>query len=108
MRYAGIDGRPPDLDATAPAHLIPWISASWSSLFRWRGDGPLPEDERTKLQEFVQKAHKHGRLVRFWATPEDPAVWKELRAEGVDLLNTDKLAEMQKFLLDSGDERPKP
>jgi hypothetical protein len=108
VRRAGIDGRPTDLDSTAPAHLIPWISANWGVLFRWKGDGPLPHEERARLREVVRKAHARGRLVRFWATPEDPAVWKELRAEGVDLLNTDRLAEMQKFLLDSGDERPKP
>jgi hypothetical protein len=87
---------------------MPWVSGRWDILFRWKGDGPLPDEERARLRDVVRRAHARGRLVRFWATPEDPAVWKELRAEGVDLLNTDRLAEMQKFLLDSGDERPKP
>ena len=59
----------------------------------------MPEGERTKLKEFVAKAHKHGRLVRFWATPEKPEFWKELRAAEVDLINTDKLAELKQFLL---------
>ncbi len=68
-------------------------------MFRWRGDGPLPEAERGRLREFVGKAHRRGRLVRFWATPEKEAVWKELRAVGVDLINTDKLDELQRFLL---------
>jgi hypothetical protein len=108
VRRAGIDGRPTDLDSTAPAHLMPWISAPWYVLSRWKGEGPLPDDDRAKVRDLVRKAHAHGRLVRFWATPEDPAVWKELRADGVDLLNTDKLAEMRKFLLENGDERPKP
>ncbi len=108
VRRAGIDGRPTDLDSTAPAHLMPWISASWGSLFRWRGEGPLPDAERAKLRDLVRKAHAHGRLVRFWATPESPAVWKELRAAGVDLLNTDKLAELQKFLLETEHEPAKP
>ncbi len=98
-RYAAIDGRPPDLDSDVPAHLIPWISDNWALHFRWRGDGPMPEAERAKLRDFVAKAHKHGRMVRFWATPERVNVWEELRAAGVDLLNTDKLDEMQKFLL---------
>ena len=98
VRYAAIDGRPPDLDSDAPAHLVPWVSARWGSLFRWQGDGPMPEGERKQLREFVRKAHAHGRLVRFWATPEKPAVWKELRASGVDLINTDRLAELQSFL----------
>ena len=98
-RFASIDGRPGDLDSTEPAHLVPWVSARWGSLFRWQGEGPMPEAERTKLKEIVVKAHKHGRLVRFWATPEKPEFWKELRAAEVDLINTDKLAELKQFLL---------
>jgi hypothetical protein len=101
VRYAGIDGRTTDLDSTTPAHLMPWISANWMLLFRWKGEGPMSEEERNKLRQIVQKAHEHGRLVRFWSTAESPVVWKELRAAGVDLLNTDKLAELRQFLLES-------
>jgi hypothetical protein len=98
VRYAGIDGRPEDLKSGAPADLVPWVSANWNLQFRWRGDGPMSDAERRKLREYVAQAHKHGRLVRFWATPEKEAVWKELLADGVDLINTDKLAELQRFL----------
>jgi hypothetical protein len=108
VRYAGIDGRPADLDSDAAADLMPWISERWSALFRWRGDGPMPEEERTRLREFVAKAHRRGRLVRFWATPESPAVWKELRAAGVDLLNTDQLEELKRFLLEERAGRQEP
>jgi hypothetical protein len=99
IRRASIDGRRSDLDSTMPADLMPWISDNWQSLFRWRGEGPIPEMEKMRLREFTSKAHQHGRLVRFWATPEKPALWKELRADGVDLLNTDQLAELRQFLL---------
>ena len=33
------------------------------------------------------------------ATPDQPEVWKELLDAGVDLLNADDLAGLQKFLL---------
>jgi hypothetical protein len=105
-RYVGIDGRPEDLDSDAPADLIPWISANWTLTFRWTGDGPMPEAEKAKLRECVGKAHKKGRLVRFWATPEKEAVWKELLAADVDLINTDKLADLRKFLLANPTTRP--
>jgi len=98
-RYAAIDGRPSDLDSTAPIHEIPMISTAWNTTFRWKGDGPMPMDERIKLREFVRKAHTNGRQVRFWATPESVEVWKEQRAAGVDRLNTDRLDELRKFLL---------
>lgn len=100
IRYAGIDGRAEDLSATEPADLLPWISDRWGKLFRWTGNGPLPPTERTKLDKFVQEAHRHGRQVRFWATPERPEVWRELRLAGVDWLNTDRLAEMRQFLIE--------
>jgi hypothetical protein len=108
VRYAGIDGRPEDLGSDAPAHLVPWISANWTLLFRWRGDGPMPEAERQKLLGLVEKAHGRGRLVRFWATPEKEVVWKELLAAGVDLINTDKLGELRTFLLAIPPGRKKP
>lgn len=105
VRYVGIDGRPEDLDSDAPADLIPWISANWLLTFRWLGEGQMPDETRARLKEYVGKAHKKGRLVRFWATPEREAVWKELLAADVDLLNTDKLDDLRKFLLAA--ERPK-
>ncbi len=97
-RYAGYDGRAADLNSEAPAHLMPWISDNWTKLFNWRGEGPISAEERAKLRDFVAVAHKHGRLVRFWATPEKPAFWAELRAGDVDLINTDELVELRKFL----------
>ncbi len=108
VRFAAIDGRPGDLESTVPAHLLPWISTSWTSMFSWKGEGQMPEAERAKLKEFVHKAHANGRLVRFWATPETTALWKELRAAEVDLINTDKLAELQQFLVESEPAPKKP
>ncbi|MEW4526550.1 phosphatidylinositol-specific phospholipase C/glycerophosphodiester phosphodiesterase family protein [Maioricimonas sp. JC845] len=101
IRYAGIDGRLSDLDSTLPAHLLPLISDRWTSHFRWSGEGEFPAEERGKLQSIVEQAHAAGRRVRFWATPEKPAVWRELSAAGVDHINTDRLAELEAFLRES-------
>jgi len=98
IRYVGIDGRLGDLSSKEPAHLLPLISDRWTSHFRWRGDGPMPAGERLKLKNIVEQAHARGRRVRFWATPEIPALWQELYDAKVDLINTDKLAELEKFL----------
>lgn len=46
VRYASIDGRPADLDSDASTALIPWVSASWTSQFKWDGTGAMPEAER--------------------------------------------------------------
>jgi hypothetical protein len=98
LRYVGIDGRPEDLEGTSASHLIPWVSASWGSLFKWKGDGPMPAEEKAKLREYVEKAHKQGRSVRFWATPEKEAFWDEMLTAKVDLLNTDKLPMLREYL----------
>jgi hypothetical protein len=97
-RYAGIDGRLADLDAEAPAHLVPWISDNWGDHFRWQGAGRMPPTERSKLEGIVDRAHRANRRVRFWATPEDARVWTVLYEAGVDLINTDDLAGLQQFL----------
>jgi len=99
VRYAGIDGRLSDLDSDKPAHLLPMISDRWGAHFRWRGEGEISAAERQKLNEAVRKAHAAGRTIRFWATPEKPAVWKTLSEAGVDHINTDDLPGLQDFLL---------
>ncbi|MFE6666552.1 phosphatidylinositol-specific phospholipase C/glycerophosphodiester phosphodiesterase family protein [Streptomyces sp. NPDC057697] len=102
-RYAFYDGRPEDLGTASPASFAPLISSSWSDDFSWLGAGPFPADERNRLRARVAAAHREGRRVRFWATPDAPgperdAVWTELLAAGVDHLNTDDLAGLERFL----------
>lgn len=97
-RYAGIDGRLKDLESDLDKHLLPLISDRWSSHFKWRGEGEMPVAERLKLHAIVKKAHAGGRRVRFWATPEKVAVWRELQVAGVDHINTDDLSGLRSFL----------
>jgi hypothetical protein len=97
-RLAGIDGRLSDLDSDKPADVLPVISDNWVLHFKWRGQGPMPESERARLRSIVKRVHERGRRVRFWATPEREAVWKELLDAGVDLVNTDDLPGLERFL----------
>ncbi|MGW8885768.1 phosphatidylinositol-specific phospholipase C/glycerophosphodiester phosphodiesterase family protein [Streptomyces sp. NPDC055749] len=104
-RYAFYDGRLDDLAGPAAASFIPLISSNWTHSFSWQGAGPFPAAERDRLRTLVDTAHRQGRRVRFWATPDVPgpardALWTELLAAGVDHLNTDDLAGLEKFLRD--------
>ncbi len=99
-RMMAIDGRLSDLSSDLPPELLPLISARWGSHFKWRGRGEMPEDQRRKLQEYVARAHQANRRIRFWATPDSVAVWKELVAAEVDLINADGLSELKDFLLE--------
>jgi glycerophosphoryl diester phosphodiesterase len=107
VRYAGYDGRLADLNTDLSADVIPMISDQWVKPFTWKGDGPMPPDERQRLNDIVRRAHAQGRLVRFWLTPDEPspqrdAVWRQLLAADVDLINTDDLKGLQEFLLQHG------
>jgi len=97
-RLVGIDGRLPDLDESPSPHLVPLVSDNWTKYFQWRGQGVLFENERSKLKAVVDRAHAEGRKIRFWAVPDTEAGWRVMREAGVDLINTDDLAGLQKFL----------
>lgn len=58
----------------------------------------MPDAERVKLRDMVTRAHSKGRRIRFWATPETPLLWQELKAAGVDLIGTDELEKLSTFL----------
>jgi len=98
-RYAGMDGRLPDLNSDASTSLIPLISDSWATNFTWQGEGSIPPEERQKLRQIVSAVHAQGRRARLYATPETLPMWRELLDADIDLINTDDLAGLQQFLL---------
>ncbi len=107
QRFGFYDGRAADLGGALPAELMPLISNNWQQLFSWRGVGDMPAAERGKLTAYVAAARAQGARVRFWATPDLPgpareAVWAELLAAGVDHINTDDLAALERFLAERG------
>lgn len=102
IRYAAYDGRLDDLDAASPASatFMPLVSDNWLTFAKWYGQGSLPDDVRRRLADAVAKAHAQGRKIRFWATSDNPLVWRELYDAGVDLLNADDLDRLRAFLLE--------
>jgi hypothetical protein len=98
IRLVGIDGRLSDLDSDKESHLLPLISDNWTSHFQWRGKGEIDPKELSKLRSIVAKAHAKNRLVRIWASPDNESIWRLLRDEKVDLINTDNLAGLSTFL----------
>ncbi|GAA8851642.1 phosphatidylinositol-specific phospholipase C/glycerophosphodiester phosphodiesterase family protein [Helicobacter pylori] len=102
-RYSFYDGRSTDLDSGTAAALMPLVSENWTKLFTWQGIGEMPQAERERLHAYVASAHRDGYRVRFWATNDIAGeartnLWRELRAAGVDHINTDDLGGLQDFL----------
>lgn len=79
-------------------NLYPIASCKYSRLMKWKGKGPVPEQEFQRLALHVEAAHKKGRKVRLWASPENKLVWSELLKCKVDLINTNRLSTLRKFL----------
>jgi hypothetical protein len=97
-RRVAVDGRLADFQGETPQELYPLVSESWTSHFKWRGVGPIPSRERDRLRQIAEQVHNKGSLLRFWATPDKPAVWSELQAAGVDVIGADDLDALRKFL----------
>jgi hypothetical protein len=55
----------------------------------WFDSGLLP------VRSFFTRA---AACVRFWGAPDKPPFWAVLRDAGVDLINTDDLSGLEKFL----------
>jgi hypothetical protein len=100
VRLAALDGFFSDLDAKSPlsASLIPWVSGQWKKSFTWKGEGEISPEDAAKLKAMVAKAHTQKRLIRFWDAPDHEHAWKSLYDAGVDLINTDHLPGLAKFL----------
>jgi len=64
----------------------------------------MPPEERAKLRRIVETAHADGRRVRLYGAPDEPgpqrdALWSELLAADVDLINTDDLDGLRDWLI---------
>lgn len=97
-RRAAMDGRMDDLATAAPRDLIPLVSDNWAKFFAWRGEGEFPAADQELLRQFVAQARARHRLLRFWNTPNRPEVWRVLREAGVDVIGTDDLLALRRFL----------
>jgi hypothetical protein len=97
-RLMFLDGRMNDLIEKPPVELVPLVSDQWSKHFKWQGNGEMPAEEQKKLNDIVRQTHEQQRLLRFWGAPDNQNTWKQLLAARVDLINTDKLAELAEFL----------
>lgn len=98
VRFAALDSFFSELERAAPPNLYLWVSEDWRRHFTWRGVGVFPEAERIKLSTMVERAHLAGRMVRFWNAPDMEPVWEAQYEAGVDLLNTDDLRGLGRFL----------
>lgn len=97
-KWAALDGRPDDLGKGISPKLMPVVSTSFRKVSKWNGKEEISKSDQQAIKILVEQTHAEGKLVRFWATPDNPNAWKQLQALGVDLINTDDLNGLSKFL----------
>ncbi|MCW3089487.1 MAG: hypothetical protein JWP81_556 [Ferruginibacter sp.] len=81
------------------SNIYPIASCKYSSLVKWKGKGTISADDIQRLEYYVERAHKNGRKVRLWGSPEKKMVWTELLKYNVDLINTNKLRALRNYLI---------
>ncbi len=87
------DGRPSEVYDQETLQKVAMISDNLQSYTRWNGTGDLSGEDRDKLKRVIKRAHSDGKPVRLWAIPDQPDAWKTLKKLGVDIINTDRVAE---------------
>ncbi|GAB2535294.1 phosphatidylinositol-specific phospholipase C/glycerophosphodiester phosphodiesterase family protein [Spirosoma aerophilum] len=92
------DGRPSEVYDQETLQRVAMISDSFQSYSRWNGLGDIPDADRDKLKRVIKRAHSDNKPFRFWAIPDSPNAWKQLKKLGVDIINTDKVAEAVKAM----------
>ena len=87
------DGRPSEVYDQETLQKVALISDNFTLYSRWDGNGDISNEDRDKLKRVIKRAHSDNKPFRFWAAPDTPNSWKQLRKVGVDVINTDKVAE---------------
>lgn len=100
FRLACIDGRIENLGQGFSTSLMPLVSASYTKRFGWfsKYRKQLSDKNIQELRELVSKTHQEGRILRLWNSPESEKIWTVLLEEGIDIINTDQLDQLQRFL----------
>jgi glycerophosphoryl diester phosphodiesterase len=92
------DGRPSEVYDDETLQRVAIISDSFLNYSRWNGTGELTDADKEKLKRIIKRAHQQNKLIRFWAAPDTPEGWKQLRKLGADIINTDHVAEATQAL----------
>ncbi len=84
-KLMAIDGEADDLGSGESVSLVPWISIDW--------------DKRGKsIEDLACRARQQHRLLRFWGGPDNSWQWGEECKDGVDIINTDHLTKLNRFM----------
>ena len=97
-RNVFIDGRLGDIGTGISYKIMPLISSDWEQTFTWDGTGIFPSTQYEILSELVKSVHLEKKEIRFWGSPDNQNTWRTLLLADVDLINTDNIEQLKKFI----------
>lgn len=74
------------------------VSLQFTKFSQWKGEGALEVKDKKLLEHVIDSVHMAGKTIRFWAAPDNEASWILQMKLGVDLIGTDKIDELARFL----------
>jgi alkaline phosphatase len=74
------------------------VSLSFEKYSSWNGEEMVSTGDRNELMHVVDSVHNAKKKIRFWAAPDNENSWNLQMKLGVDLIGTDKIAELSRFL----------
>jgi hypothetical protein len=87
------DGRPGETYDNVTLNRVAFISDSWLNY------ALPPKDNYERLKPVIDKVHQLGKYIRLWGSPDNPDSWKRQLELGIDIINTDKVAECREYIL---------
>ncbi len=76
------------------------VSLPFNKITKWNGEGNISRKDKKQLRHIIDSVHSAGKPIRFWAAPDTPTSWKLQKKLHADLIGTDKINELVKFLQD--------
>lgn len=96
--YIHFDGRP-GIDYTPDQwRRIDLVSDNFTNYTYWKGFGEMKSDDDTKIKTLIRTIHSKNKKLRFWATADNTETWKYLMKNDVDILGTDEVTKLVRFL----------
>ncbi len=96
--FIHFDGRPEITYTEAQWQRVALVSTSFSGQVQWNGKGVPTLPAREKIASLLQAAHGRGKKLRFWGTPDFENAWLVMMDLKIDILNTDRVMELNTFL----------
>ncbi len=94
-----VDGHIKSLGSALDSTIYGRHSGPYGEYFSWQGEGEIPIEDFKTLESLCALARVHDRKLRFWACPEEEAIWQSLMDAGVYWIQVDDLKRFRDFYL---------